>query len=115
MGCQFDIRHATVEGGTSWPVRLKLLHSHIKTLDIKDFMWQQQEGKWKPENMPMGEGMVDFDAFFALVDELAIQAVYSLHYEYELGGAEHGRSELSIAPERIVAAMDKDLRFLRDL
>ena len=115
LGCQFDIRHATVEGGTSWPVLLRLIHSHILTLDIKDFLWQQEAGKWKPANVPMGAGMVDFGAFFNLLDELQVKAAYSLHYEYALGGAEHGRAELSIKPEAVIAAMEKDLRFLREL
>lgn len=115
MGCQFDIRHATVEGGVSWPVSLKLLQSYIKTMDIKDFVWAKTDGKWKPQNVPLGEGMVDFSAYFKLVRELAIDSIYSLHYEYELGGADHGKTEITITPKELMDAMKKDLAFLRDL
>ncbi|MFC1634740.1 sugar phosphate isomerase/epimerase family protein, partial [Planctomycetota bacterium] len=32
IGCQFDIRHATVEGGTFWPTHFRLMSRYINTL-----------------------------------------------------------------------------------
>ena len=37
LGCQFDIRHATVEGGTAWPLGLEWIKAHIRTIVAKDF------------------------------------------------------------------------------
>jgi len=48
MGCQYDIRHAIVEGGGSWQLGLRLVHSFINSIDIKDFRWGQKDGKWQP-------------------------------------------------------------------
>ena len=38
----------------------------------------------------------------------------SIHYEYDLGGAEHGKKEISMAPEKIYSFMKKDLDWFRD-
>ncbi|MGB5821937.1 MAG: TIM barrel protein, partial [Saonia sp.] len=59
IGCQYDIRHAVVEGGNSWELGLNLIKDYIKTIVIKDFKWGQIDGKWKPISVPLGEGMVD--------------------------------------------------------
>jgi L-ribulose-5-phosphate 3-epimerase len=58
LGCQYDIRHATLEGGHSWPLALKLLQNYIRCMVIKDFKWVEVEGKWQAKNVPVGEGMV---------------------------------------------------------
>ena len=82
LGVQYDIRHATVEGGQSWPLALRLLAPWIKCTDIKDFKWEQSPGKATIENVPIGEGIVSFDAYFKLVRELDIGGPMSVHLEY---------------------------------
>jgi L-ribulose-5-phosphate 3-epimerase len=82
VGVQYDIRHATAEGGQSWPLALKLVAPWIKCTDLKDFMWQQSPGKAAIENVPIGEGIVNFDAYFKLVRELNISGPRSFHFEY---------------------------------
>ena len=113
IGSQYDIRHATVEGGTSWPTTLRLLTPHINTLVAKDFLWTQRQGKWSVENCPLGEGMVDFSQYFSVLDRQKIVAPFSLHLEYALGGAEHGRKQLTENKERVTGAMRQDLTVLR--
>lgn len=81
IGSQYDIRHATVEGGNSWPVGMELLAPWIKTIDIKDFMWKNENGKWKVVDVPLGEGQVDFDAYFNEYKRLGISGPVSIHYE----------------------------------
>ena len=54
IGVQYDIRHATVEGGQSWPLPLKLLAPWIRCTDIKDFKWIQSPGKSVIDNVPLG-------------------------------------------------------------
>lgn len=114
LGVQYDIRHATVEGAASWPLGLRLLAPWIKTIDIKDFHWEEDDnGKWKIKNVPLGEGMVDFDAFFELYKQLNLEGPVSIHYEYDLGGAEHGRLNPSAGKEEIAEWLRKDIDFLK--
>jgi len=113
IGCQYDIRHAMVEGLNSWPVGLKLLQSHIRTLDLKDFIYIQKDNKWTVKNVPIGDGAVDFQAYFGLLKKLNITAPISIHAEYDLGGAEHGGKTLNIPAEQVIATLKQDLTRLK--
>lgn len=115
IGCQYDVRHAMVEGANSWPLALKLLKSHIRTMDIKDYIWSKNEKGWRAETVPLGEGMVDFKKFFGLLKQHQIQGAFSLHYEFPLGGAENGAKTITIPKEDVFSAMKKDLSALRQL
>lgn len=115
IGVQYDIRHATVEGGVSWPLGMKLLAPWIQTTDIKDFMWQKAEnGKWQIKNVPLGEGMVDFKTYFEMYKSFNIEAPVSIHYEYDLGGAEHGNNTTTMGLPEIKKWLSKDLLFLKN-
>ena len=114
FGAQYDIRHAVVEGGTSWELGLRQIKPYIKSLVIKDFKWGQFQGKWKLINTPLGEGMVDFNRYFSLLKKYDINVPISLHLEYPLGGAEHGNRTLSVDKKVVFAQMKKDLTFLRN-
>jgi sugar phosphate isomerase/epimerase len=113
LGCQYDIRHATIEGANAWPLALKLVHTHIRTLDIKDFRWVNEGGKWQAENVPLGEGMVDFKQYFTLLRNYQVKGPFSLHYEYPLGGADSGAKSLAMPAAQVLEAMKKDLLTLR--
>ncbi len=117
LGCQYDIRHAMVEGANSWPLGLKLIAPHINTIDIKDFFWTKNNNKSQMENCPLGEGIVDFKKYFALLDQLGVkkEIPICLHFEYELGGADKGASKITVAPEVIKQAMKKDILYLQNL
>ncbi len=115
LGVQYDIRHAMVEGATAWPVALRLVAPRVRTLAIKDFRWEQRDGKWQPVTVALGEGMVDFPAFLTLVRQLGIAGPFTLHYEYPL--AEQPEANLA-GPERLRqyrAAMQRDAALLRRL
>ena len=114
IGCQYDIRHAVVEGGSSWELGLRQIKPFIKSLVIKDFKWGKVNGKWKPINTPLGEGMVDFIRYFALLKKHKINVPISLHLEYDLGGAEHGATKIIIDKKEVFTQMKKDLTFLRE-
>ena len=114
MGCQYDIRHAVVEGGNSWELGLRQIEPYIKSIVIKDFKWGQVDGKWKPVNTPLGEGMVDFNRYFSLLKKYKINVPISLHLEYDLGGAEHGSSKLTIDKKEVFRRMRKDLIYLKE-
>jgi sugar phosphate isomerase/epimerase len=113
IGCQFDIRHATVEGGQTWPLHLRLMSRYIRTLVMKDFIWEKRDNKWQTINCPLGEGSVDFISYFQLLKKLSISGPVSVHYEYELGGANHGATKLTIEKEKVLTALRRDLGFLK--
>ena len=115
VGVRYDIRHATVEGGKSWPLGLKYLAERINSFDIKDFIWTEIDGKWEPFNVQLGDGMVDFERYYQLIKAYTIQGDFTLHLEYPIGGAEHGATTLTESPEVVIAAMKHDLLELRDL
>ncbi len=81
IGSAFDIRHATVEAGLSWPVLYNVIKPHIRTVFVKDFQWQDK----KAVNVPLGTGQVD-PAFFALLKRDGFAGPYSLHVEYHPPG-----------------------------
>ncbi len=113
LGSQYDVYHATVEGANAWTVGLRLISKHIMSADIKDFKWMEQDGKTRSVTVPLGEGMVDFKTFFTLLKEYKVSIPLSMHFEYPLGGSEHGNKELTMKKEDILAAMKKDLDVLK--
>ena len=115
LGARFDVRHAMVEGMNSWEVSMKLLAPHIKSLDIKDFIWAKKDEKWSVENVPIGQGAVDFERYFNLLDELKIEGSITLHMEYPLGGANDGAFDLTVPPEVVTGAMRTDLTSLKKM
>jgi sugar phosphate isomerase/epimerase len=115
IGVQYDVRHAMVEGLKSWPLGLRLLASRIHSIDIKDFEYQKTEKGWDVKNVPLGEGAVDFKSYFELLNQLEVKAPVSIHYEYPLGGADHGHRELTIPGDKVIEAMAADLKYLRSV
>lgn len=115
MGIQYDVRHAIVEGFSSWQNGLKLVHQNIKCLTIKDFKWGQKNGVWDIVDTPMGEGMIDFKKYFKLLKQYNIDVPVTLHMEYPLGGAEHGNTSLTINKKDLFRAMKKDLEKVHQL
>lgn len=111
IGVQYDIRHATAEGGQSWSLALKLLAPWIRCTDIKDFRWIQSPGKAAIENVPLGEGIVNFDQYFKLVHDLKIRGPISVHLEYP----PFERVQMSEADKRLKFPdlMRKDLAALK--
>jgi len=83
------------------------------TIVIKDFHWKIIDGKWKIFNTPLGEGMVDFKRYFSLLKSYNMNLPISLHCEYDLGGAEKGKSEITISHQEVFDRMKKDLTYLR--
>ncbi|NRB48959.1 MAG: TIM barrel protein [Saprospiraceae bacterium] len=115
-GCQYDIRHAVVEGGQSWETGLRLIKDHIHSIVAKDFRWEKKGGKWKLLNTPLGEGMVDFPKYFSLLKKYNIKVPVSLHLEYPIGGgAEHGAKQVSKKDQQqVFEFMKKDLKWLQE-
>jgi L-ribulose-5-phosphate 3-epimerase len=115
IGVQYDIRHAMVEGLKSWPLGLRLLAKNIHSIDIKDYEYVKTDKGWDIRNVPLGQGAVDFKSYFELLDELKIEAPISIHLEYPLGGADHGKFEITIPRKQVIDAMAKDLKYLKSV
>ena len=101
IGVAFDIRHATVEGGTSWPITFNMIRPHIDTVYVKDFRWEERE----IQDVPLGTGQVNPE-FFRLLADSQFRGPISLHEEY----LDHARPEL--VPQHL-AALKNDLQTLK--
>ncbi|MEZ6130922.1 MAG: sugar phosphate isomerase/epimerase family protein [Planctomycetaceae bacterium] len=77
VGVAYDIRHATVEAGMSWPIGWQLIQPHVQVVYVKDFAWDGS----KPTNVPLGQGRVD-SKFFKMLARSKFQGPISLHEEY---------------------------------
>ena len=98
----YDIRHATAEGGLSWPATFNMIRPLVDTVYVKDFTW----GERKPTNVPLGEGRVD-PKFFQMLQDSGFTGPISLHEEY----LDHRKPEL--VPEHL-AAIKKDFETLKE-
>jgi L-ribulose-5-phosphate 3-epimerase len=131
IGINYDIGHATVEGGYGgWIDSSRLVKGQMKGIALKDFTWQQNkasnthhdpfdkslsvEDAWVPHWCPVGQGMVNFAGFFAIAKANGFSGPVQLHYEYSgLGGAEDGARKLGIPKQQLIEAMRNDLDVVR--
>jgi sugar phosphate isomerase/epimerase len=82
IGCQYDIRHAVIEGMSSWPNALRAIAPFIHTIDIKDGRWERTPKGWQPVTVPLGDGAVDLVKFLKEVRALGVVKPVSMHFEY---------------------------------
>jgi sugar phosphate isomerase/epimerase len=114
VAVNYDIGHATVEGGYGgWINSFHIAGKHLRGIALKDFVWSRTKAGPRPQWCPVGEGMVNFPEFFAMVARSGFTGPVQVHYEYPLGGAQDGRTEITIPKEQVFAAMKKDLAALR--
>ncbi len=113
VGIQYDIAHATAEGGYTWEVAFKVIEPWINSLAIKDFIWQKGEERWKTKWVPLGEGMVNFKSYSEQVNSLLSAFPVTIHYEYDLGGAELGKQNPTMSHERIYRELIKGLHYFK--
>lgn len=112
VAVNYDIGHATVEGGFGgWIESLNVTGRYLRGVALKDVVWEKNRPQW----CPIGEGMVRFDQFFATLKRVNFQGPLQVHFEYPLGGAEHGSRQITIRKEQVIAAMRRDVTKLKDL
>ncbi len=104
VAVNFDIGHATVEGGLGgWINNFRATSDHLRGIAVKDFVWgKDAKGKWQPDWKPLGEGMVRFPEFFRMVAAAGFNGPLQMHFEYEMG-----------SNTEALALMKKDLATLR--
>jgi len=115
VSSNFDIGHATVEGGLGgWVNSTRLMAPLIRGIAIKDFKWgKNAKGDWEPLWCPLGEGMVNFPAYLTMIKEAGFTGPVQLHTEYPLGGVENGARKPTLDKSQILAAISKDLNALK--
>ena len=102
MGFCFDIGHATVEGGLSWPVEARLAEPFYTAVIVKDFYWKKESAGWKDTWCPLGEGMVN-RSFFERLKKSAYRGPICQHHEYDLGDT-----------RQMTAHLQHDLKVLKE-
>ncbi len=115
VSVNYDTAHATVEGGYGgWINSLRVTETHLRGVAVKDFRWEKDsKGTWTPQWCPVGEGMVRFPQFFRMIAERKFAGPLQMHYEYPLGGADTGKTTITIPREKLYTAMKRDLRLVR--
>jgi L-ribulose-5-phosphate 3-epimerase len=100
IGYYFDASQATAEGGVSgWEIALRLALPRLKAVAVQDFTWAKDGDGWKMHMCPLGEGVVDWPAFFQILAAAHFTGPISIHQEY-------------VAQDEL-AAMNQDLEFVR--
>ncbi len=103
LGVCFDIAHATVEGGLSWPVQARLMEPHYAAVFLKDCYWEKGAKGWQPRWCPFGEGIVQ-KSFLTNLKKSKFAGPLCQHHEYK---------ELGTGRE-MVKYFKKDLATLRE-
>lgn len=109
VGYYFDVRHAVVEGGDGgWRTAFSVVAPRLSMIALKDFFWEKTATGWRQQNCPMGEGMVNWKAFFGMLAKAGFHGPASLHQEYTVPGATPEARE-----ENTLAAAARDLAFIQ--
>ena len=126
IGVNYDIGHATVEGGFGgWIDTARLLQAHMVGIALKDFKWEKasdgsggktdvMKSAWSPGWCAAGQGMVNFAGFFSIVKTSKFRGPVQLHFEYPgMGGAQNGDKTLTIPKSTLIASMRRDLTYIK--
>jgi L-ribulose-5-phosphate 3-epimerase len=109
VGFYFDPAQATIEGGNhAWKLGLARVAPRLVMVAIKDFVWEKTGEGWRTRWVPLGEGVVRWSEFFAMLRKIPFDGPISLHIEYDPGGASK-----TARFENSLAAAERDLTFLR--
>ena len=114
IGVNYDVGHATVEGGFGgWINSYRITGKYLHGIAVKDFLWEKKgKDNWRPAWKPLGDGMVRLPEFFRMVAHSQFNGPLQLHFEYPLGGAENGKTQVA-DPSAVFAQMRRDLQQLR--
>ena len=113
VGFHFDIGHMTREGANGlWATNLRAAGRYVNGLSVKDYTWVKgNDGRWRNEPCPLGEGLVQLNEFASIVKEINFSGPVEIQPEYSDGMG--GQSTLTIPRERFVSVVRKDQQLLR--
>jgi L-ribulose-5-phosphate 3-epimerase len=99
-GWDFDIGNATAEGGGGgWAIALRLAAPRLKAVSVRDFYWTKDGAAWKMTPCPLGEGMVDWTAFFSTLARVHFTGPVTIQMDYQ--------------PQSLTTALRHDIDFVR--
>jgi sugar phosphate isomerase/epimerase len=82
LGVHFDIGHATVESGLSWPTAFALVKDRVGAAIVKDFFWKFTPGRGgTAEWCPIGKGTIN-PRFFTLLRSSGFRGPITMQFEY---------------------------------
>ena len=115
IGLNYDSAHVTIRGGNGWIDAARAARPQIRALGLKDFKWvRRPDGRYAAEFCPIGEGLVDFDAYFGFFRDTGFDGPVNIHYEHnDLLGEDFGKWRPTMPRARIVELMKADLDFVR--
>jgi len=100
VGYDFDPGFATQQSGIEGAaVVLRMALPRIKAVTVRDFYWAKDGGAWKAVGCPLGEGMVDWSAFFAALARVRFVGPISISMSYQ--------------PKDEINAIRRDLEWVR--
>lgn len=106
LGVHYDIGHATVEGGLSWPTNFALVKDRVGAVIVKDFYWKHAPGEGgKTQWCPLGQGSIN-PKFFGMLRSSGFRGPITMQFEYPLEGGDTLDARLR--------AMKEDNRKLRE-
>jgi len=105
IGYCFDIGHATIESGLSWPTNFRLAAPWLTAVFVKDAFWRKTDKGWKDDWCALGEGIVS-PSFFAMLKASRFDGPICQHHEYDLGGDPmvHYKQDLATLKKWLAAA-----------
>jgi sugar phosphate isomerase/epimerase len=104
LAWSFDILHATVEGGLSWPNQVALARERMAMAYFKNFRWKGRA----VDSCPLAAGVIDA-GYVKMLKASRYQGPVCLHVEYLPEGSLKDATYL----KRAVAASRQDLATLR--
>ena len=131
IGMNFDIGHVVARTGVGWRDFAHAARNHIQSLSLKDVIaWQRQENPregvwpWGRTFVPPGEGMVDWDTFFAFFHDTNFAGPMEVYHEYSapipgsneqinMLGRSYGDWELEVSREYYVSLLARDVQFYK--
>jgi sugar phosphate isomerase/epimerase len=88
FGVHFDIGHATVESGLSWPTSFGLVKDRVGAVIVKDFYWKHTPGEGgKTVWGPIGQGTIN-PKFFKMLKASGFTGPITMQFEYPFEGGD---------------------------
>jgi sugar phosphate isomerase/epimerase len=94
LGVHFDIGHATVESGLSWPTTFELVKDRVGAVIVKDFYWKHAPGQGaRTVWCPIGQGSIQ-PRFFKMLAASGCRGPITMQFEYPWEGGDALESRL---------------------
>ncbi len=131
IGINFDIGHIVARTAVGWRDIAHAARQHIQSLSLKDVLaWQRVENPregawpWTRTFVPPGQGMVDWDTFFAFFHDTGFAGPMEVYHEYSapipgsnerinMLGRNYGEWQLEVPRDYYVSLLARDVQFYK--